>query len=219
MAFASSFYDVTRIDHFQAIAAYYAIPVDAHPREGHWEKGVGEAFVRRLTEEIGKNRFIVEDFGSYPGNSHDLARRYALPDMHVLQFTLSGGKTADCYPEQTVAYTGTHDNNTFLGFLDQCTPQKRAQAAALLGVSDPEDGKALVRAGICSLLASKAQRVVLPVQDLLAEGGESRMNVPGISGHGNWLYRMTTEKLHALEREAPVWCDLLKKYERWEKSL
>ena len=79
MKFASNFYDVTRIDHFQAIALFYAIPKDAHPREGHWEKGVGEPFVKRLVNEIGKDRFVVEDFNSFPGGSYDLAMKYGFP--------------------------------------------------------------------------------------------------------------------------------------------
>ncbi len=198
MAFAASVYDVTRIDHFQAIASYYAIPADGHPRDGHWERGVGEPFVRRLVKEIGADRFIVEDFNCFPGGSHELADKYGLPDMNTLQFTLNAGKTAAGYPEHTVAYTGTHDNDTLLGYFTALEPKKRARVAALLGVSDAEDGKALVRSGICSLLASVAERVVIQAQDLLCEGSESRMNVPGISGNGNWMYRLSEEKLESL---------------------
>lgn len=216
MAFAASVYDVTRIDHFQAIAAYYAIPVEGHPRDGHWERGVGEPFVKRLAEEIGRERFIVEDFNCFPGGSYALAKKYGFPDMNTLQFTLGGKKTPADYPQATVAYTGTHDNNTLVGYLQGLKPEKRARVATALGLSGDEDDKDMAFAGICSLLASPAERVVMQVQDLLYEGTESRMNVPGISGNGNWMYRITAQKLEALNKDAPAWRTLLEKYDRLE---
>lgn len=217
MKFASSFYDVTRIDHFQAIALFYAIPANGHPRDGHWEKGVGEPFVKRLVDEIGKEKFVVEDFNSFPGGSYDLAMKYGFPDMNTLQFTLSAGKTADVYNESTVAYMGTHDNNTFVGYLDALKPEKLKKVASLLGTDETENKKELCRLGIDSLFASRAERVVLQLQDLLFEGKESRMNVPGISGHGNWMYRITEEKLtFLLESAANEWKEKLTKYKRLE---
>ena len=218
MAFAASFYDVTRIDHFQGIAMYYAIPAKGHPREGHWERGVGEPFVKRLVEEIGKEKFVVEDFNCFPGGSYDLAMKYGFPDMNTLQFTLGAGKTADSYPENTVAYLGTHDNSTFVGFLGSLSQEKRERVAELLG-GDPADNARLCRLAISALLECPAERAVLQVQDLLCEGDESRMNVPGISGHGNWMYRITEEKLTALEQSASQWQTLLKKYNRLELPL
>ena len=216
MAFAASFYDVTRIDHFQGIAMFYAIPIRSHPREGHWEEGVGEPFVKRLVEEIGKEHFVVEDFGGFPGNSRELAKKYRFPDMRVLQFTLCGERTAAGYPENTVAYLGTHDNNTFRGFLDGLKEEDLAIVAGLLGADAYPDKEALCQKAIDSLLESAAERTVFQVQDLLLEGKESRMNVPGISGHGNWLYRITEEKLAALEADAPVWRQRLATYHRTE---
>lgn len=216
MKFASSFYDVTRIDHFQAIALFYAIPESGHPRDGHWEKGVGEPFVQRLVNEIGKERFVVEDFNSFPGGSYDLAMKYGFPDMNTLQFTLSAGKAADSYHESTVAYLGTHDNNTFIGYLNGIKEEKLKKVAALLGSDDTKNKTELCKRGINSLLGSKAERVVFQIQDILYEGRESRMNVPGISGHGNWMYRITEEKLVRLENSSPEWKETLKKYKRLE---
>jgi len=208
MAFAASLYDLIRIDHFQAIAMYYAIPAKGHPRDGHWEKGVGEPFVRRLVEELGKERFIVEDFNCFPGGSYDLAMQYGFPDMNTFQFTLASGKTAEDYPKNTVAYLGTHDISTFRGFLDSLSAETLRSVAGLLG-GKPEDKEALCRLAIAQLLKSPAERVILQVQDLLYEGDESRMNIPGISGHGNWLYRITDEKLCLLESSAAQWQTLL----------
>lgn len=216
MAFASQFYDVTRIDHFQAIAMFYAIPLKGHPREGHWEVGVGEPFVKRLVEEIGKDRFVVEDFGGFPGNSRELAKKYGFPDMRVLQFTLCGERTAAGYPENTVAYLGTHDNSTFRGFLDQVSEDDLPIVAKLLGDETCLDKAELCKKAIASLLASPAERTVFQVQDLLLEDNKSRMNIPGISGHGNWLYRITEEKLAALEAAAPAWRQLLSNHNRTE---
>ena len=216
MKFASNFYDVTRIDHFQAIALFYAIPKDAHPREGHWEKGVGEPFVKRLVNEIGKDRFVVEDFNSFPGGSYDLAMKYGFPDMNALQFTLSANKSADSYHESTVAYLGTHDNNTFVGYLNALNEEQLKKVATILGSDNTENKTELCKLGISSLLNSRAERVVFQVQDILYEGKESRMNVPGISGHGNWMYRLTAEKLSSLEKSIPEWKERLIKYNRLE---
>lgn len=214
MAFASRFYDVTRIDHFQAISMFYAIPLKGHPREGHWEAGVGEPFVQRLVHELGKEKFVVEDFGGFPGNSRELAGKYNFPDMHVLQFSLEGQRNATGYPENTVAYLGTHDNSTFRGFLDGLEAESLALVAGLLGEKTCVDKTLLCRKAIASLLECPAERVVFQVQDLLLEDNKSRMNIPGISGHGNWLYRITEEKLAALERQAPAWRQLLKDHNR-----
>ena len=219
MAFSAKFYDVTRIDHFQAIAAFYAIPADGHPKDGHWEIGVGDPFVKRLANEIGANRFIVEDFNCFPGGSHDLADRYGLPDMNALQFTLDAEKTASIYSEQTVAYTGTHDNNTFVGYLNEKSPKNLATIAKLLNLPKNSSVNEIAKAGIEDLLASNASRVVIPVQDLLFEDVKSRMNVPGISGHGNWHYRITSKKLENLKNLSPFWYELLNKHQRLESKL
>ena len=213
MKFASSVYDVTRIDHFQAIALFYAIPVNGHPRDGHWEVGVGEPFVKRLAEEIGKERFIVEDFGCFPGNSHALAEKYGFPDMNTLQFTLGAGKLPDIYPESTVAYTGTHDNDTLVGYLSSLDKSNLSRVAKNLGLCESADTQTVAKAGIEALLACPAERVVIQAQDILLEGSESRMNVPGVSG-GCWLYRITKEKMHSLLKSAPEYLSLVKKYNR-----
>ncbi len=216
MAFAASFYDVTRIDHFQAISMFYAIPAKGHPREGHWEQGVGEAFVKRLVEEIGKEKFVVEDFGGFPGNSKELANKYGFGDMHVLQFTLQDNGTAADYPENTVAYLGTHDNSTFWGFLEQLEEKKLAFVAKSLGKENSTDPETLCHAAIEKLLACPAKWAVFQVQDLLLEGDESRMNIPGTSGYHNWTYRITEEKLAALEENALKFRQLITKYNRTE---
>ena len=217
MAFAASFYDVIRIDHFQAIAAYYAIPVDGHPRDGHWEKGVGEPFVRRLSEEIGKNRFIVEDFNCFPGGSHALAVKYGFPDMQTLQSTLTWGGAIAEYPVKTVAYTGTHDNNTLLGYMDSVSEEHLQRISMMLDGKGTVDKQKLCELAIRALLASPAERTVIQAQDLLFEDGKSRMNVPGISGQGNWLYRITKENLTRLAGEASEWKQMLSAYGRLEE--
>ena len=214
MKFAASVYDVIRIDHFQAIAAYYAIPRDGVPADGHWEEGVGEPFVKRLASEIGRDRFVVEDFNCFPGGSYALATKYGFPDMNTLQFTLDKGKSPDKYREMTVAYTGTHDNDTFLGYLESLDKKSLTRVKKILGAKKDDTPKKLLALGIESLLASPAERVVIPVQDLLSEGSESRMNVPGISGGGNWHYRLTEERFEILLADKERWKELIKKYER-----
>ena len=214
MAFAAAFYDVTRIDHFQAIAMFYAIPAKGQPRQGHWEQGVGEPFVRRLAEQIGKEKIVVEDFGGFPGNAKALAKKYGLGDMQVLQFTLRDGKTAKSYPENTVAYLGTHDNCPFCGFLEEMDDPSLAMVAKLLGQENSRDKQILCQAAIEALLDCPAVRTVFQVQDLLFEGNQCRMNIPSTSGHSNWTYRLTEEKLAALEKDAGLWRQRIEKYDR-----
>ncbi len=214
MKFSASVYDLTRIDHFQAIALFYAIPKDGHPRDGHWETGVGEPFVKRLADEIGRDRFIVEDFNCFPGGSHAIAEKYGFPDMNTLQFTLGEGKLPENYPENTVAYTGTHDNDTLVGYLSSLPKERLSRAAEALGISVNSSAENIARAGIEALLACPAERVVLQAQDVLLEGSESRMNVPGISGGGNWMYRITSAKMAALKATAPKFRKILEKHGR-----
>ena len=196
-AYSSMLYDVTRIDHFQALVSYYAIPRDVGPLEGHWEAGVGQPFMERLHAGIGGHRFIAEEFGLYGEAAHTMASAYGIPDMRILQFTLSHGDTPAVYGEHTVVYTGTHDNDTFRGYLDAMTEEERNRVASLLG-TDVSDSVALTQQAVSSLLSCRAERVVFPVQDLLCQGTEMRMNVPGIA-EGNWAYRMTPSDIATLQ--------------------
>lgn len=197
MAFAASFYDVVRIDHFQAVGAFYAIPLKGHPRDGIWQPGVGEPFVKRLVREIGTERFIVEDFNLFPGGSYAIAKKWGLPDMQIYQSTLSAGHTAADYKENTVAYSGTHDCDTFMGYLQN------------LGIDEPTAVRMLCQLSFQDLLHCKAQRVVFQAQDLLLEGNESRMNIPGTVSPKNWTWRLTERKLALLEATTGYWKRLL----------
>ena len=192
-AYSAMLYDVTRIDHFQALVSYYAIPHDSGPLTGHWEAGVGRPFMERLHEGIGGPRFIAEDFGLYGEAAHEMASSYGIPDMRILQFTLSHGQSPDSYGEHSVVYTGTHDNDTFCGYLDAMTEEQKQAVAALIGASDT-DCESLTEAAIGALLSCRAERVVFPLQDLLMQGTEARMNVPGIA-EGNWSYRASTQDM------------------------
>lgn len=209
MAFAAEIYDVVRIDHFQAVGAYYAIPAAGHPREGHWEMGVGEDFIRRLVTEIGREKFVVEDFNCFPGGSYQLAMDYGLPDMQIYQSALLAGCSAASYKENTVAYLGTHDCDTFMGYLQGLDREKRQYVAALLGADGQIIDSELCQLAIRELLSCKAQRVVLQAQDLLLEENESRMNIPGTISRQNWAWRLTEEKLALLEASTGYWKRLL----------
>ncbi len=197
MAFAAEIYDVVRIDHFQAVGAFYAIPATGHPREGIWNPGVGEAFVKRLIQEIGREKFIVEDFNLFPGGSYAIAKKWGLPDMQIYHSTLSAGRTAADYKENTVAYSGTHDCETFVGYLHS------------LGIDEQTAIGILCQLAFQDLLHCKAQRVVFQAQDLLMEGNESRMNIPGTVSPENWSWRLTERKLALLEATAGYWKRLL----------
>lgn len=202
MAFAAEMYDVVRIDHFQAVGAFYGIPAAGNPREGIWRPGVGEAFVRRLVREIGREKFVVEDFNLFPGGSYAMAKKWGLPDMQIYQSTLSAGRTAADYKKNTVAYSGTHDCETFVGYLHN------------LEINEPKTVGMLCQLAFQDLLHCKAQRVVLQAQDLLLEGNETRMNTPGTNSPTNWSWRLTERKLALLEATAGYWRRLLTIYDR-----
>lgn len=214
LAFAAEIYDVVRIDHFQAVGAFYAIPAKGHPREGHWEIGVGKPFVERLVKEIGREKFIVEDFNLFPGGSYKLAMDYGLADMQIHQSALSAGGTAADYQENTVAYLGTHDCETLMGFWQSLNSETRQNIAARLGADSQATSPELCQLIIEDLLSSKARRVVLQGQDLLLEGNGSRMNIPGTISPKNWSWRLTEEKLALLEATAGYWKRLLIVYNR-----
>ena len=216
MAFAAAFYDIVRIDHFQAVGAFYAIPAGGHPRDGHWETGVGGDFVERLVTEIGRKKFVVEDFNCFPGGSYNIATKWGLPDMQIFQSTLLAGYTAAVYPENTVAYLGTHDCDTFMGFLQGLDIKTRQNTATLLGSDSNIADEVLCQLAIRDLFRCKPQWVVLQAQDLLLEGTQSRMNIPGATVPQNWVWRLTERKLSLLEATSGYWHRLLTECSRTE---
>lgn len=192
-------FDVLRIDHFRGLEAGWFIPADApSARHGRWQQVPGEELIGAVRAALGPVALIAEDLGHITPEVHALRHRLGLPGMHVLQFAFEGDEHNPYLPHNHavhgVVYTGTHDNNTTLGWwraLDEHTRHR-----VLRYLDDP--GDPMPWPLICAALASVCELAVLPLQDCLGLGAEARMNTPG-TVEGNWRWRCPAGVLdHAL---------------------
>ncbi len=201
---AMELYDGVRIDHFRGLESYWGAPVEAPTaKEGKWYKGPGMDLVRVIRDAAGDGLVIAEDLGDITDEVRALVEESGFPGMRVLQFAFMSQEES-ChhphqYPKNTVAYSGTHDNNTLLGYIWELPPDRRAHLMAYCN-ADPEDWRRACGEMINVLYASAAELVITPIQDLLAYGGDTRLNRPG-EANGNWAYRVTDEQLNELSRK------------------
>ncbi len=184
-------FDLTRVDHFIGFANYYSIPAEEKTaRNGVWVNGPGRHFFRVVREKLPDMHIVAEDLGAVNQRVRRLLDYCAYPGMKVLQFAFSGDPFNEHLPknhlENSVIYTGTHDNNTLLGWWARTTEQERTWALLALGVKKGED---VTGAFLQAALGSVAQRAVIPMQDTLRLPETARMNLPGTLG-GNWMWRM-----------------------------
>lgn len=196
-------YDVTRLDHFRGFEAYWSIPAeDETAIHGQWIKAPGRQLFRRLRElfadEKGRLPFVAEDLGVITKEVDELRKDFDLPGMRVMQFGF-GDRGGHLYlPHEfvpnCVVYTGTHDNNTTLGWWkDNATEvEKQNLQTYLHPLVHDED---VVWAMIKSAAGSVAETCILPLQDVLHLGSEARMNTPAMPD-GNWSWRYAPEQLH-----------------------
>ena len=189
-------YDIVRIDHFIGFANYYSIPHGApDARHGRWIKAPGKALFRRLNAAVPNITIIAEDLGNQSRRVKQLLKWCGFPGMKVLTFGFDGDKTnphyPGCYTENYVAYTGTHDNDTTLGWAEKADPKVLEFAMKTLGFSQVSEApEAFIRA----LFKLPCDTVIVPMQDVLGLGGSARMNFPSTIG-GNWLWRMLPGQL------------------------
>jgi len=188
--------DIVRLDHFLGFHHYWEIPASEPTAiHGRWVEGARDDLFHALRQALGALPIIAEDLGLITEEVHALRQRLGLPGMRVMQFGF-GNPGAHIYlPHQfernTVVYTGTHDNDTILGWWrGSATEQERCHASAYLG-NDPEGMNwAFIRASQVSI----ADLCVMPLQDVLGLGSEARMNVPS-RPDGNWTWRCQPGKL------------------------
>ena len=195
--------DLVRLDHFRGFAAYWEIPAGEETAvNGKWVNGPGLSFFEGVEKRLGPLPLVAEDLGGITDDVRDLIHALGCPGMAVLQFAFDHG-TANPFlphnnPRNIVLYTGTHDNDTFLGWWEGLAsdPEKKNEydfAREYLKVDDcPE--QEVHWAALRAVLASPAEYVVFPMQDLLGLGTEARMNTPGVPG-GNWGWRFTKDRL------------------------
>lgn len=186
-------YDVVRIDHFRAFDAYYAIPADAKTAEiGEWRPGPGYELFETMKKELGERQVIAEDLGFLTPSVLELVKRTGYPGMKVLQFAFDSREDSDYlphnYPQNCVVYTGTHDNDTVLGWyrsLEQTDKQFCDEYLNLYRIRKKEVQWEFVRAAYSSV----ANLAVIPMQDFLGLGAKARINTPSTLGD-NWKWRM-----------------------------
>lgn len=190
--------DIVRLDHFRGFANYYSVPAsEATAENGVWVPGPGNEFLSTLRERMGSLPLIAEDLG---GEAHppvvEMRERFDLPGMKLLQFAFDVDLThrflPHNYPENCVAYTGTHDNDAVLGWYENATEAERKFCLEYLKA----DGTRLAWDMLENLWASRADLTVAPLQDFLELGSEGRMNFPG-KALGNWGWRVSQEALTA----------------------
>jgi 4-alpha-glucanotransferase len=193
--------DVVRLDHFRGFAGYWEVPADEDTAvNGRWVSGPGDWIFDTFRYMFGADLpLIAEDLGVITDDVIELRQKFNLPGMQVLQFGL-GTSAADSrppysYETNTIAYTGTHDNDTCVGWWDELlrdsdARERRAYVQDYLNTGDRGFNWACIRA----VLNSPASVSVFPVQDILGLGSEARMNHPGTIG-GNWRWRMGADAL------------------------
>lgn len=192
-------YDMLRIDHFRAFDTYYAIPAGHQTAEhGTWEQGPGMDLFNAIKNDLGEVNIIAEDLGDIFDSVKVLLKDSGFPGMRVLQFGFNPDNTDNDhlphnYPENSCAYTGTHDNATIMQWYREADPKTRAMAKRYL---KPNLFERFNMCCIRAVYASPAKLAVIPMQDILGLGKEGRMNVPSTLG-GNWNWRMLPGKLSA----------------------
>ena len=197
-------FDAVRIDHFRGIESYWSIPGNAKTaREGKWMPGPGKAFVDKMNEIKGDKLIIAEDLGDITREVEELVEYSGFPGMRVLQFGFLGNDDTPHlphnYPNNCIAYTGTHDNNTLLGYVWELNDAQRKYLLEYCGYKD-ENWDKCYDSIIRTMFAGNAGVVIMPIQDLLCYGSDTRLNVPG-RAEGNWQYRITKEQLDSIDRK------------------
>ena len=186
-------FDWIRVDHFRGLESAWAIPFSEKTAvAGEWMPVPGDALLAALQREFGDLPLIAEDLGLITEAVYALRDRYGLPGMRVLQFAFDGDSSSPHLPhnysQNSVAYTGTHDNDTTRGWYERLTESERARVHEYLGPFYEAVPWPFIRAAI----ASVARLAVVPWQDALGLGGDARMNTPGTS-KGNWGFRFRWE--------------------------
>ena len=201
MSYCFRLYDVVRIDHFRGFDEYFSIPYgDKDAKGGHWEKGPGIDLFRKIEQALGWKQVIAEDLGYMTDSVRHLVYESGFPGMKVLEFAFDSrdsGCASDYlphnYPENCVAYTGTHDNETIVGWWKSITATERKLARDYLcDHGTPEEE--LYKCFISLIMRSVARVCVIPMQDYMGLDNRFRMNKPSTVGT-NWKWRIKKRDL------------------------
>ncbi len=196
IGYCYTLYDVVRIDHFRGFDEYYAIPYGNPTAEfGSWEPGPGYDIFRAMKETLGKRPVIAEDLGFLTNSVRRLVKKTGYPGMKILQFAFDSREESDYLPHHytagSVVYTGTHDNDTTIGWFHTLNRHDKKFAKTYLNIRSNKDVNwAFIRAA----QASVSDTCIIPIQDYLGLGSEARINTPSTLGQ-NWKWRMDKNAL------------------------
>ena len=196
LAAAANRYDWIRLDHFRGFEAYWSVPFgDETAKNGKWIKGPDMDFVRAVQSALPELPIIAEDLGLLTQEVLDLRDQSSWPGMKVLGFAFDGDEPSDYlphfYPQNSVCYTGTHDNMTMRQWFETADPKAVSYAIDYMRLTNEEG---YVWGSIRTAMASVSHTCIVPMQDYLDLGGEARMNFPGTLGN-NWTWRTDAEAL------------------------
>lgn len=196
-------FDGVRIDHFRAFESYWSVDAkETTARNGKWVKGPGMDIINKFKQIAGDKLIIAEDLGDLSPEVIKMVEESGLPGMRVFQFGFLGDDNSTHLPHNyipnSVAYSGTHDNNTLLGYLWELDDNTRKRMLDYCGYesSDWERG---VDSIIKTIFRSSSSICILPIQDLLGYGSDTRLNIPG-KADGNWQYRVTKAQLDSIDK-------------------
>ena len=197
----TSLYDVTRIDHFRGFDQYFSIPAGADDATaGHWEQGPGISLFHAIRARLGDIQIIAEDLGYITDSVRKLVWECGFPNMKVLEFAFDsrdssgpGEYLPHNYNKNCVVYTGTHDNETLLGWLDNILPEEVEMVKKYVG-RDTKEKKELVSDLIRVAQCSVADYCIIPIQDYLCLDNGARINTPSTVGT-NWKWRVSDKQL------------------------
>ena len=209
------FYDIVRLDHFRGFESYWSVPAkEKTARNGKWIQCPGLELFKAIKKACPEAKLVAEDLGVITEEVNALRAATGLPGMAVLQFAFDGeadnAYLPHNYSRNTVAYSGTHDNDTTFGWYREQSDKTQDHVRRYLNVSGDEVAWDLVR----STIKSTAHMAIVPLQDLLSLGSEARLNTPG-APMGNWQWRYAPEQLDALQANSAAYLkDLLELYGR-----
>ena len=198
-------YDIVRIDHFRGLESFYCIdPLTKDAMNGQWVKAPGKELFDQVNLEIKDAKIIAEDLGIITDEVRDLLEYTGFPGMKIVQFGFSSDASnlnlPRNYPKNSVAYTGTHDNNSLAEWLKTCSYGEFSYAEAYLRMSAYDRyTESLIRA----VMMSNSDLAIIPLQDWYDFEGWSRLNTPGIDD-GNWVFRMLHHEMHNRDLEGYI---------------
>ncbi len=195
--------DIVRIDHFRGFEAYWRVPAgETTAINGEWILAPGETFFNTLRQSLGSLPVLAEDLGIITPEVEKLRDDFEFPGMKILLFAFGGGGDhaylPHNYTQNCVVYTGTHDNDTTLGWWEKASAQEKQNVAQYLGYNSPEEIQEVNWELMGYALSSVAVQAIIPLQDILGLDNDGRMNDPSIN-EGNWRWRYESSELLTAE--------------------